>query len=95
MQTDVTLNGVAEPYGTLGLRLTVPFTALGGPALSVPCGFSAAGLPIGLQIAGLRFDEPAVFEWATPTSRVRTGTDGALPSTVEGRETLVRCECLP
>jgi aspartyl-tRNA(Asn)/glutamyl-tRNA(Gln) amidotransferase subunit A len=59
--TDVTLNGVAEPYGTLGLRLTVPFTALGGPALSVPCGFSATGLPIGLQIAGRRFDEPAVL----------------------------------
>ena len=46
---------------TLGLRLTVPFTALGGPALSVPCGFSAAGLPIGLQLAGRRFDEAAVL----------------------------------
>ena len=58
---DATLNGVVEPYRTLGLRLTVPFTALGGPALSVPCGFSAAGLPIGLQLAGRRFDEAAVL----------------------------------
>jgi aspartyl-tRNA(Asn)/glutamyl-tRNA(Gln) amidotransferase subunit A len=59
--TDVTLNGVVEPYGTVGLRLTVPFTALGGPSLSVPCGFSAAGLPIGLQLAGRRFDEATVL----------------------------------
>jgi len=58
---DVTLNGVVEPYRTSGLRLTVPFTALGGPSLSVPCGFSAAGLPIGLQLAGRRFDEAAVL----------------------------------
>jgi aspartyl-tRNA(Asn)/glutamyl-tRNA(Gln) amidotransferase subunit A len=58
---DLTLNGVVESYGTVGLRLTVPFTALGGPALSVPCGFSAAGLPIGLQLAGRRFDEATVL----------------------------------
>jgi aspartyl-tRNA(Asn)/glutamyl-tRNA(Gln) amidotransferase subunit A len=59
--TDVTLNGVVEPYEAVGLRLTVPFTALGGPSLSVPCGFSATGLPIGLQLAGRRFDEAAVL----------------------------------
>ena len=59
--TDVTLNGVVEPYVTVGLRLTVPFTAFGGPALSVPCGFSAAELPIGLQLAGRRFDETTVL----------------------------------
>jgi aspartyl-tRNA(Asn)/glutamyl-tRNA(Gln) amidotransferase subunit A len=46
---------------TVGLRLTVPFTAFGGPSLSVPCGFSAAGLPIGLQLAGRRFDEAIVL----------------------------------
>jgi len=59
--TDVTLNGVVESYSTVGLRLTVPFTAFGGPALSVPCGLSAAGLPVGLQVAGRRFDEAAVL----------------------------------
>jgi len=38
-------------------RLTRPINALGLPALSVPCGFSSDGLPIGLQIIGRPFDE--------------------------------------
>ena len=42
-------------------RLTRPFNALGLPVLSVPCGFSAAGLPIGLQIVGRPFDEATVL----------------------------------
>jgi aspartyl-tRNA(Asn)/glutamyl-tRNA(Gln) amidotransferase subunit A len=58
---DVTLAGGTESARALGLRLTTPFTALGGPSLSVPCGFTTAGLPIGLQIAGRRFDETTVL----------------------------------
>ena len=42
-------------------RLTRPFNALGLPVLSVPCGFSTTGLPIGLQIAGRAFDEATVL----------------------------------
>jgi aspartyl-tRNA(Asn)/glutamyl-tRNA(Gln) amidotransferase subunit A len=41
-------------------RLTVPFNATGQPALSVPCGFDAAGLPIGLQLAGAPWGEAAL-----------------------------------
>ncbi len=37
------------------------FNAYGIPALSVPCGFSAAGLPVGLMIAGPRFSEGRVL----------------------------------
>jgi len=33
----------------------------GMPALSVPCGFSEDGLPIGMQIIGRAFDETTVF----------------------------------
>lgn len=40
------------------------YNLLGLPALSVPCGFSSAGLPIGLQIAGRLFDEEAVLKVA-------------------------------
>jgi aspartyl-tRNA(Asn)/glutamyl-tRNA(Gln) amidotransferase subunit A len=34
----------------------------GFPALSVNCGFTEAGLPIGMQIVGRPFDEPTVFK---------------------------------
>jgi len=40
---------------------TNPFNLTGMPALSVPCGFTAAGLPIGLQIVGRRWDEATVL----------------------------------
>jgi aspartyl-tRNA(Asn)/glutamyl-tRNA(Gln) amidotransferase subunit A len=42
-------------------RLTRPWNGLGLPALSVPCGFSAAGLPVGLQVVGRPFDEATVL----------------------------------
>jgi aspartyl-tRNA(Asn)/glutamyl-tRNA(Gln) amidotransferase subunit A len=41
-----------EPVHAGFTRLTMPFNATGQPALSVPCGFDAAGLPIGLQVVG-------------------------------------------
>ncbi|HSF01406.1 MAG TPA: amidase family protein, partial [Solirubrobacterales bacterium] len=42
-------------------RLTRPFNGLGLPALSVPCGLSPEGLPLGLQIVGRPFDEATVL----------------------------------
>ena len=41
-----------RPTELLMLRNTRPFNVLGVPAISIPCGFTDAGLPIGLQIAG-------------------------------------------
>lgn len=43
------------------LRLMRPFNLTGLPAMSLPCGFTAQGLPIGLQIAGKPFDEATVL----------------------------------
>jgi aspartyl-tRNA(Asn)/glutamyl-tRNA(Gln) amidotransferase subunit A len=51
---------------------TNPFNLTMMPAISVPCGFTSAGLPVGLQIATRRWNEPAVlriaaaYEAATP-----------------------------
>ena len=45
-------------------RLTCPFNLAGLPAISIPCGFIAAGLPIGLQLAGRPFDEEMVLRVA-------------------------------
>jgi aspartyl-tRNA(Asn)/glutamyl-tRNA(Gln) amidotransferase subunit A len=46
------------------LRNTRPWNALGLPAISVPCGFTSDGLPIGLQIAGAPGDEARVLALA-------------------------------
>ena len=40
---------------------TMPFNVTGNPALSVPTGFSATGLPLGMQIVGRAFDEATVL----------------------------------
>jgi aspartyl-tRNA(Asn)/glutamyl-tRNA(Gln) amidotransferase subunit A len=62
-------------FGRMGL--TAQFSLAGVPAISVPCGFSAGGLPIGLQIAGRPFEEATVFraahayEQATPWHTMR------------------------
>jgi aspartyl-tRNA(Asn)/glutamyl-tRNA(Gln) amidotransferase subunit A len=42
-------------------RNTLPFDILGLPTISVPCGFTNAGLPIGLQISGAPFAESKVL----------------------------------
>jgi Asp-tRNA(Asn)/Glu-tRNA(Gln) amidotransferase A subunit family amidase len=46
------------------LRNTRPFNVWGLPAISVPCGFTQSGLPIGLQIAGPHWREDAVLRLA-------------------------------
>jgi aspartyl-tRNA(Asn)/glutamyl-tRNA(Gln) amidotransferase subunit A len=46
------------------IRLTRPFNCSGHPACAVPCGFSAEGLPIGMQLVGRAFDEATVLRAA-------------------------------
>jgi aspartyl-tRNA(Asn)/glutamyl-tRNA(Gln) amidotransferase subunit A len=45
-------------------RLTRPFNALGLPVVAVPCGVTADGRPLGLQIVGRPFDEATVLRVA-------------------------------
>jgi aspartyl-tRNA(Asn)/glutamyl-tRNA(Gln) amidotransferase subunit A len=40
---------------------TMPFNVTGNPTLAIPTGFSASGLPLGMQIVGRAFDEPTVL----------------------------------
>lgn len=46
------------------LRNTRPFNVWGLPAISVPCGFTESGLPIGLQIAGAQWREDSILRLA-------------------------------
>jgi aspartyl-tRNA(Asn)/glutamyl-tRNA(Gln) amidotransferase subunit A len=46
------------------LRNTRPFNVWGLPAISLPCGFTESGLPIGLQIAGPHWREDLVLRLA-------------------------------
>lgn len=48
---------------------TRPFNYLGLPAISIPCGFDANGLPIGLQLAGRPFAEARVLQAADAYQR--------------------------
>ena len=66
-----------DPAGELWLRNTRPFNAYGVPTMSIPCGFTRVGLPIGLQIAGPSFSEASLlsfayaYEQATPWHKRR------------------------
>jgi aspartyl-tRNA(Asn)/glutamyl-tRNA(Gln) amidotransferase subunit A len=48
----------------VNFRNTAPFDIYGLPAITVPCGFTGAGLPIGLQICGAPFAESTVLALA-------------------------------
>jgi aspartyl-tRNA(Asn)/glutamyl-tRNA(Gln) amidotransferase subunit A len=54
-----------------GSAFTFPFNLTGQPAASVPCGFTKAGLPIGLQIVGRRFADVTVLRASAAIERAR------------------------
>ena len=58
------LNMLPDPAGELWLRNTRPFNVYGLPAISIPCGVTRAGLPIGLQLAGPNFSETSLLSFA-------------------------------
>ena len=43
-------------------QFTAPFNWSGNPAVSLPCGFTKSGLPIGLQLAGKKRAELSLFQ---------------------------------
>jgi Asp-tRNA(Asn)/Glu-tRNA(Gln) amidotransferase A subunit family amidase len=59
--TTARLGGNDIPLVRAFLDLTLPFNLTGQPAISVPCGFTRGGLPIGLQLVGRPFDEATLF----------------------------------
>ena len=53
------------------IEFTLPFNMSEQPAAAIPCGFTSAGLPIGLQIAGRRFDDLGVLQLARAWEQLR------------------------
>jgi aspartyl-tRNA(Asn)/glutamyl-tRNA(Gln) amidotransferase subunit A len=67
MTVDEAIDDMTTPPAgsvALTLRNTQPFDIYGIPAMSVPCGFSSRGLPIGLTISGPPLGERAVLTLA-------------------------------
>ncbi|MCM2345374.1 MAG: amidase [Acidovorax soli] len=62
-------NDPLRPLEHIGF--TVPFNMSEQPAASVNCGYTASGLPIGLQIAGPRFDDLGVLQLAHAFEQIR------------------------
>lgn len=60
-QESVRYGSTEEPVVLAMIRCTAPFNATQLPALSLPCGFTHAGLPVGMQLAGRPFDEATVL----------------------------------
>ena len=49
---------------------TVSANLTGAPGISIPCGFAAGRLPIGLQLTGRMFDEPTLLRIADAYERL-------------------------
>ncbi|RYY97236.1 MAG: amidase, partial [Comamonadaceae bacterium] len=62
-------NDPLRPLEHIGF--TVPFNMSEQPAASINCGYAANGLPIGLQIAGKRFDDLGVLQVARAFEMIR------------------------
>jgi aspartyl-tRNA(Asn)/glutamyl-tRNA(Gln) amidotransferase subunit A len=76
-----------------GCANTAPFDSYGIPAISLPCGFTKSGLPIGLMIAGPHFSEGKVlalayaYQQATSwhTMKPPLTADSPVPPIIEGK----------
>ena len=65
IQTSVAAGGDAAAYRMATQRsFTRPQNLTGQPAVSVPCGFSKDGLPVGFQISGRLFEDDLVLKVA-------------------------------
>ena len=60
---------------TLRPRCTLPFNTMGLPAMSVPCGYTKSGMPIGFQLVGRPFEEVALLRLADAYQRATSWHD--------------------
>ena len=77
-QKEVDLGGRRLPTtgGGVFSRLTAAFNLSGGPAISVPCGLTPGGMPVGLQIASAPGRDELVLRLAAAYEHKRRSTEG-------------------
>jgi aspartyl-tRNA(Asn)/glutamyl-tRNA(Gln) amidotransferase subunit A len=63
-EESTSISGTLHPTRALLLRLNRPANLAGVPAISVPCGLTEDGLPVGLQFIAAVTDEPLLLELA-------------------------------
>jgi aspartyl-tRNA(Asn)/glutamyl-tRNA(Gln) amidotransferase subunit A len=63
-QREVTIAGEKEPVRAALIRLNRPANFTRHPAISMPCGFTPAGLPLGIQLIGRHWGEARLLQIA-------------------------------
>jgi aspartyl-tRNA(Asn)/glutamyl-tRNA(Gln) amidotransferase subunit A len=69
----VTIASRQEPVRNAMLRLTQAFNVTGHPAISLPCGTTAQGLPCGIQLVGARMETDALVRVALAVEQLTRG----------------------
>jgi aspartyl-tRNA(Asn)/glutamyl-tRNA(Gln) amidotransferase subunit A len=62
-QREVSIGDYEESVRSALTRYTGPTDLTGHPSLSIPCGTTASGLPVGLQLIGRQFDEATLYRF--------------------------------
>ena len=62
-QREVSIGDYEESVRSALTRFTGPTNLTGHPSLSIPCGTTASGLPVGLQLIGRHFDEATLYRF--------------------------------
>ena len=71
--TAIDIDGVDYPYAVANGAYAMPFNLSGHPAVVIPAGLTAEGLPIGLQIVGKRWKEMELIVIAQQIDNVVEG----------------------
>ena len=81
-QATIEVRGETEDVRLASTRLVRAINVLGVPAVSLPCGFDAAGLPIGMQLIGPEFEEARLLRVAAALEDA-LGFAGRRPAGIE------------
>jgi aspartyl-tRNA(Asn)/glutamyl-tRNA(Gln) amidotransferase subunit A len=72
-QREVNIGDYEESVRSALTRYTGPTDLAGHPSLSVPCGLTGSGLPVGMQLVGRPFDEVTLYRFGNAFERTTVG----------------------